>query len=174
MRRLIILVLTGAGLLMLSAHKPENEPDEHLIKALFVYNFTKHVEWPQGKNNGIFTIGVVGNSPVYDRLNVFLKDRKIKDQSVELIKIQNKEQIELCDILYITRGENNYLAEMDAKYNSKGVLVVTEDVTMRQKSSCINIIQKDDRLKFELNDRALRKEGLKISQQLYELAEKIR
>ena len=57
----LILVLVAACL----TAKAQDEK----FKALFMYNFTKYIEWPQSKQTGDFVIGVVGGSPIIDELN---------------------------------------------------------------------------------------------------------
>jgi hypothetical protein len=159
-----------AAVMMLFSFRLDGDEDEPTLKALFIYNFTKHIEWPKGKISGKFTIGVLGSTPVFDRLNVILKDRKIKDLPVEIKKISSNSEVEMCDILFISRTENDRLKDINEKADCYGVLIVTEEKDMARKGACINIIEKDERMKFEINDAAIKKEGLKISSQLYELA----
>lgn len=154
---------------MLFSFSLENNEDENTVKALFIYNFTKHIEWPKGKINGKFMIGVMGNSPVFDKLNTILKDRRIKDLPVEIKKVTGNEQVETCDILFISRSENERFKDINEKADCYGVLIITEDKDMAKKGSCINIIRQDERMKFEINDSAVKREGLKISSQLLEL-----
>jgi hypothetical protein len=155
---------------MLFSFKLENNEDETTVKALFIYNFTKHIEWPKGKINGKFMIGVLGNSPVFEKLSSILKDRKIKDLPVEIKRIAGNDQVESCDILFIAKAESDRFKDINEKSDCYGVLIITEEKDMAKKGSCINIIRQDERMKFEINDSAVRKEGLKVSSQLYELA----
>jgi hypothetical protein len=102
LNRMVAVLITTC---MLFSFKLENNEDETTVKALFIYNFTKHIEWPKGKINGKFMIGILGNSPVYDKLIGILKDRKIKDLPVEIKKVAGNEQVEACDILFIAKTE---------------------------------------------------------------------
>jgi hypothetical protein len=163
-------LLALATVMMLFSFRLDGDEDESTLKALFIYNFSKHVEWPKGKISGKFTIGVLGNTPVFDKLNQVLKDRKIKDLPVEIRKITSNSEVEMCDILFIARSENDRLKDINEKEDCYGVLIVTEEKDMAKKGACINIIEKDERMKFEINDIAIKREGLKISSQLYELA----
>ena len=164
----LVAVLIAATLLF--SFKLENMEDETTVKALFIYNFTKHIEWPKGKINGKFMIGIMGNSPVYDKLVGILKDRKIKDLPVEIKKVVGNDQVESCDILFIAKSDNERFKDINEKADCYGVLIITEEKDMAKKGSCINIIRHEERMKFEINDSAVRREGLKVSSQLYELA----
>jgi YfiR/HmsC-like len=167
MNRFVIAFLAMA---MLFSFKLANNEDEHTIKALFIYNFTKHVEWPKGKISDKFIIGVVGNSPVYEKLNLILKDRKIKDLPVELRRISATVNVEACDVIFVSKGETSRLKAVSEISDFFGILVISEEKSMAKSGSSINFKQQDDRMKFELNDSEIKKAGLKISTQLYELA----
>ena len=164
-----IMLAALIAMLLPSSFLIEENQDEHTIKALFVYNFTKHIEWPQGKISDHFVIGFTGNTPVYDRLNEIMKNRKIKNLSVEIRKISKSDKIKSCDILYITNGEKVFLKANELT-DSYGVLVITEEKTINTQISCINIIERNERMKFELNEAIIKNNGFKISNQLYELA----
>lgn len=164
------ITVASIAMVMLFSFRLANNEDEPTMKALFIYNFTKHIEWPKGKINGKFVIGVLGNSPVFDKLNVIMKERKVKDYPVEIRKISSIDKIESFDILFVSKGESDHIREIDSNADSYGVLIVTEERDMAKKGACINIIRQDERMKFEINDTEIKKEGLKISTQLYELA----
>ncbi|MEP7264628.1 MAG: YfiR family protein [Bacteroidota bacterium] len=164
------IIVTSMAVVMLFSFRLADNEDEPTIKALFIYNFTKHIEWPKGKINGKFVIGVVGNSPVFDKLIVILKERRIKDYPVEIRKTSSIDKLDSFDILFVSKGEGDRIREIDNNSDSYGVLIVTEERDMAKKGACINIIRQDERMKFEINESEIRKEGLKISTQLYELA----
>jgi predicted transcriptional regulator len=150
-------------------------PDESTVKALFVYNFTKQIEWPAHvMNTQKFVITVLGDSPVKDRLNIVLKGRRIFDKPVEIRGAMSIDDIQTTQILYVSKSHSAKLQKILEQMDDKGILIVTEDKGMAAKGSCINIIQKDETLKFELNDVSIKKQGLKVSNQLYKLAVTIR
>ncbi len=150
-------------------------PDESTVKALFVYNFTKQIEWPvHVMNTQKFVITVLGSSPIKERLNTVLKGRRIFDKPVEIREVQAIEDIQPTHILYVSKSQSAKLSKILEQMDDKGILIITEEKGMAAKGSCINIIQKDETLKFELNDVSIKKQGLKVSNQLYNLAVTIR
>lgn len=150
-------------------------PDESTVKALFVYNFTKQIEWPAHvMNTPKFVIVVLGSSPVKERLNTVLKGRRIFDKPVEVKEVQSIEDIQPAQILYVSKSQSTKLPKILEQMDDKGILIITEEKGMAAKGSCINIIQKDETLKFELNDASIKRQGLKVSNQLYNLAVTIR
>lgn len=150
-------------------------PDESTVKALFVYNFTKQIEWPvHVMNTQKFVITVLGESPVKDRLISVLKGRRVFDKPVEIRGATTIDDIQTTQILYVSRSQSAKLQKILEQMDDKGILIITEEKGMAAKGSCINIIQKDETLKFELNDVSIKKQGLKVSNQLYNLAVTIR
>lgn len=168
------LLLTGAALIVFSSGKVAQDgsvADEYTLKALFVYNFTKHIDWPPSTTTGSrFLICVTGKSEIKEKLQSTLKGRRILDKPVEIKEISRPEEADGAQIVYISkgRGENAQLF-IDDLYN-KSVLIITEEKNMIQKGSCINLIQKDGKLRFELSETNLRNKGLRVSNQLSGLA----
>ena len=91
--------------LMCASFKLDDNQDEQTIKALFIYNFTKHIEWPKDKSVDHFVIGVIGNTPVYDKLSEIVKDRKIKNRTAEIRRYNKTDKI-MCHF-FIGNFEND-------------------------------------------------------------------
>lgn len=169
---LSLLLLCSAGNNYL---QDDGSTDENTLKALFIYNFTKQIEWPSASLQGTrFIISIYGSSPVKDKLQLVMKGRRIFDKNVEIKEISRPEDISGSHILFIPKGSGHKLSIFLEAYADKGVLIITEEKGMTNRGAGINIIEKDSRLRFELNDGALKKQGLKVSNQLYNLAINIR
>ena len=54
------------------------------FKALFMYNFTKYIEWPQTKQSGDFVIGVMGNSAIVSELNAIASKKTVGAQNIKV------------------------------------------------------------------------------------------
>ena len=61
------LVLLAAAFLF-GALKPGTDGNEYQVKAMFIFNFTKYVEWPEEKEANVFTIGILGESEITEPL----------------------------------------------------------------------------------------------------------
>jgi len=144
--------------------------DVSTVKALFVYNFTKYIEWNQHNLQQKFKIGVMGQSDVKDKLVLILKGKKLYNREIEIIEIKNIDEITGCQILYISKNESDKLKQVVDRFAQSELLIVTEDKNMAAKGSCINIVEKEQKMRFEMNDSAIKKAGLKVANQLYELA----
>jgi hypothetical protein len=141
-------------------------------KALFIYNFTKQIEWPTSEKSGDFVIGVVNNNELYDQLVSITTGKKAGTQNIIVKKMKGIEEVESCHILflasYVSSGSN--METVLGKLNDKPTLIVTERSGSIQKGSCINFVIQDDKIKFELNKQAAVKRGLQVSSYLENLA----
>lgn len=145
--------------------------NESTLKALFVYNFTKHIDWNSiNTSNNKFNIVITGKSEVTKSLISILKNRKIQDKQIEIIESNSIDDINRAQILFVTKGSAKKLDINIEKLSGKGILVVTEENKILNQLSCINIIEMQGKLSFEINETNIKKSGIKISSQLRELA----
>jgi|SRR6185436_2901730 len=156
-----------------SSFQVKNEISEPTIKALFIYNFTKYIEWPVEKNHAHIVIGFYGPSAVIDELKKICANKKVKERDLEIREANDASEAEKCDVFFIPRNESSVFKYLNEQLQGKGVLIVTEEKGMAQKGSSINIIEVDDKIRFELNENSVKQAGLKISSQLLTLAIKI-
>jgi hypothetical protein len=167
LKLLIIVLFWGAGLNY--AYGQQNDlQDANTVKALFVYNFTKYIEWPNLKPGAPFIIQVYGDAEMKEGLDKMLKGRKVQDHPIEV------RQYSLADttpvqINYIPARQYNKAQATLKNTEGNGSLEITDGLTGKNIPG-INLIKIDEKLKFQLNEQAIRKEGLKISIQLLDLA----
>jgi hypothetical protein len=164
---LLTLLLTGAGITH-SFSQQNDLQDAYTVKALFIYNFTKYIEWPNLKPGTPFIIQVHGDAEMKERLEKMLKGRKVQDHPI-VVRQYTPADTTSVQINYIpARYYYKAQAMLDAR-DEKGSLEITDGLNNKNNHG-INLLRIDDKLKFQLNEQALRKEGLKISTQLLELA----
>ena len=140
------------------------------IKAVFIYNFTKYIEWPQAYKEGEFTIGIIGETPLYSELIKMTETKKVANQTLEVKKFTSPNDVTKCHILYVSRDKSQSLNDVIKKVKNNSTLLVTEENGLVDKGSGINFIIKDNRQKFELNKSNVEKYKLKVSSNLEALA----
>ncbi len=140
------------------------------MKAIFIMNFTKLIEWPQSYREGNFVVGVVGESPLFDELSKMAKTKKVANQTLQIKKFTSPSEISNCHILYLSKDESNEISEVLKKIKTNSTLVITEEKGLVDKGAGINFIVKDNRQKFELNKKNVEKYKLKVSSNLESLA----
>jgi hypothetical protein len=140
------------------------------MKAIFIMNFTKLIEWPKSYREGNFVVGVVGESPLFSELSKMAKTKKVANQSLQIKKFKTTKDIAKCHILYVSRSQSEDISSVLKKVKSNSTLIITEKQGLVDKGAGINFIIKNNRQKFELNKKNVEKYKLKVSSNLEALA----
>lgn len=140
------------------------------MKAIFIMNFTKLIEWPQPYRQGNFVVGVIGDSPLYPELVKMSKTKKVANQSLQVVKFNSSSEIQKCHIIYVSRNKSENMNAVLEKVKQNSTLIITEKNGLVDKGAGINFIVKDNRQKFELNKKNVEKYKLKVSSNLVSLA----
>lgn len=140
------------------------------LHTVFVYSFTRYVIWPEGYNEGDFEILVMGESPMVAALQEMAQAKKVGERHIKVTTIASPSEIRKCNILFIPSAQSGQLPDVVAKVSNQSILIITEEPGLGTKGSVINFIMKDGKLAFELNQAAVSRQNLKISNELARLA----
>ena len=145
---------------------------EYKYHPIFIYNFSKYIEWPAEKSGQDFVISVVGNDMAYRQmLDIVEKKKTIKDRPVVVKKYSKIDEVGNSDMLFVTKYEKLNADKVIAKQAS-GTLIITEHKNMAETASHINFVISDSKIGFELNSALAEASGLKVSNSLVSLAKK--
>lgn len=147
----------------------QSQGQESNLKAVFIYNFTKYIDWENVEQEDNFIIGILGTSSLDGPINEIAKTNFIKNKKIVLKHFSKPEDISYCNILFIPRGYPVPLQSVLDKVD-KGVLTITEEPGFARQGSAINFVVSNDKLKFEINRKAINAAGLKAGSQLLKLA----
>ena len=161
---LIIMLLLACG--NLCAQDAEKETS---LKAVFLYNFTKYIEWPNPNGNQYFIMGVVGPSEITNALNQIAKSYRVEGKKIQVVNFERADEISHCDLLFIS-GRSGIPVSSVVGQIGRGTLTVSEEPPGASSGAAFNFIIKNDKLKFEASLKAINLTGLKISAQLLKLA----
>lgn len=140
------------------------------LKAMFVYNFTKYIEWPQSYKSGNFVIGVLGESALQAELDKMAATKKAVNQPFEIKRYNSVGEIGNCHMLLIPAGTSAQIEAAVAKSKSNSTLVIGEQEGMAKRGAGINFVIKQNKQKFELNKSNIENRNLKVSSSLLALA----
>jgi hypothetical protein len=144
---------------------------EYQVKAAFLYNFGKFVEWPTNdfaSTNTPLLIGIYGENPFGNDLPAVIQNKYIDGHPV-ITREVSLDELKGCQILFISRSEQKNLNEILKALDGAGVLTVTENLST-ESGVMINFVLENDRIRFEINNTAAEKVGLKLSSKLLTLA----
>lgn len=169
MKKIIFILV--AVLVLSSGFKTNTRIDTNSrIKAVFLLNFTKLIEWPKAYRSGNFVVGVIGETPLYNELSKMAKIKKVANQSLTIKRFSNISEIAKCHILYVAKSQSSQIKSVLKKVENSSTLIVTEQVGLADRGAGINFVVKNNRQKFELNKTNVEKYKLKISSNLEALA----
>lgn len=161
---IVILSLTGFS------PGVQTEAEEYNLKAAFIYNFTKFIDWDSLIPGNEFIIGVVDSSPIYEPLTEIAKTNTVNDRKIIIRQYSKLDEISLCHVLFISRNTSLSLDDILAKAAVKGMLTISEKAGYAKQGTAINFIVVNNKLKFEANTKTINSAGLTASSQLLKLA----
>lgn len=135
---------------------------------VFIFSFTRYVQWPESTNEGDFEIAVFGDSPIYDELKSMAEIKKIGPRSIKVTKVKSVSQLKKTHMLFVSRSSLDAMDAITAKLGSAPTLIITEQAGT--KGSGINFFEKGGKLAFELNNASLSDHGLRASSELTRIA----
>jgi YfiR/HmsC-like len=154
--------------LAFSSYKQTADPNAK-IKVIFIYNFTKYIEWPSSYKNGDFVIGVLGHASLLPDLEILAKTKTIGSQKCVVKSFATVADIQKCHILFIPVEKSDELDAVLKKIKGLSTLVVTEKAGLARRGSVINFVNVENKQKFELNKTNASKNGLVVSSNLLSL-----
>ncbi|HEV8580422.1 MAG TPA: YfiR family protein [Thermoanaerobaculia bacterium] len=168
-----LFLLLALGVRMETAAEPlvSGEP---AVKAAFLYNFAKFVEWPAGAFAGPrepVAFCVVGESAIGDELAQAVGGKTIQGRPVTVERAAPLDALLRCQILFVASAERTRFDQILAVVGRRPVLTVGDDENFRQAGGIINFVLRRNRVRFQIDRAAAERAGLRISSRLLELAE---
>jgi len=149
---------------------------EYLVKAAFIYNFVKFVEWPDGKaisTQSNINVCIVGNSPLRKTSDVFRAASTAKLKLSLAEEKSWKDAPQRCHILFISDSEEGKVNDILAGLQGQPVLTVSDIDDFAEKGGMIGFVTSDNKIKLVVNTKATAAAGLKVDAQLLEIALKV-
>ena len=167
----LLVILTLLFVIVLPAFTPVYQGSKvdtnAKIKAVFIYNFTKYIEWPTDYQSGDFTIAILGdNSSLHKYLSEMSKLKKVANQPFTINVISDISQIGKSHIVYIPQNNSAVVEKALSKVKGKSTLIVTESPGYAKRGATINFTISGGQQKFELNKSTAQQHNLKVSSTL--------
>jgi hypothetical protein len=159
-----------------SCRAADAKSKEYQLKAAFIYNFAKFVQWPAQSFTAAdspIIIGVYGSNPFGNELLNTVKGRKINGRGIQVRSVNSAAAARQTHLLFVSTKE---VGNFSSARNSigHGILVVGESQSISNQGGTIIFNLVGDKLRFEINMAVADRSGLKISAQLQKLASAIR
>jgi len=146
------------------------------VKAAFVFNFIRFVEWPASafrSPEDPIVLSVLGNDPTAAAL-ASLDGKKASGRRLVVRKVPALSALERCHVLFVGASEKAGLAPVLGAAQRWPVLTVADFEGFAGRGGAIGFIRRDDRVGFEINEESPRKAGLKVNAKLLYLGKSVR
>jgi len=175
------LVLAAAGVLLLAARMPahaaQSNPSEYQLKAAFVYNFAKFIDWPPkaySSPQSPFAICILGDDPFGSLIDDALQGKVVADHPVVIQRDKEAAAARRCQIVFVSASEKRRLTEVLDAFKGANALTVGDFDGFAARGGTIELSVQDSRIRFAINPAAADDAGLRISSKLLALATIVR
>ena len=140
---------------------------EYRVKAAYLFNFTKFVDWPPGAmaDGAPFTICVAGTSPFVSALEDTIRGETVAGRSLQSRVAQGNEP---CQVVFVPHEVDP--APILKRARMQPVLTVGESPGFLRQGGIINFVRDSGKVRFEINQEAAVGAQLRISSRLLRLA----
>jgi hypothetical protein len=174
-RLLAWLALAVGGLLGVSSQlRAEALPaTEYEIKAAFLYNFAKFVDWPSAvfrSNDDPFVIGLLGHDPFGPAIDEVLSGKTVQNRKIVLKRFAGAQAATASHMLFISASEAGRWEEILGALGSKPILTVSDMPDFIEREGMIGFTMENKKMRFNINKAAAEAAHLKFSSELLKLA----
>ncbi len=170
----LLIALQAAGLDRGSlARAQDAQPTEYEVKAAFLYNFARFIEWPADAFDGPQTplvIGILGEDPFGSALDDIIARKTVRGRAVVVRRLHRDQDLRGCHLLFISASEKKRLPEILLSLRGSTVVTVSEIDRFIYSGGTINLLVENSRVRFEVNLDAAARARAKISAKLLALA----
>lgn len=199
----ILLLLSFAAVGALYAAESEFAPSkEYQVKAAFIYNFIKFVDWPKetdkesearsADETESITIGIIGTNPFGNAFEAITK-KKIQNRKVVLkhfggfvknsvrykkdnetkYKYKDEDALKACHVLFVGSSESKYCKEIIDIVKDNCVLTIGETKDFLEDGGIVGFVTEEKKVRFGINLIAAERADLKIRSKLLRLAKRV-
>jgi hypothetical protein len=171
LRRPLLLVLCGLLCVGVTSDAfGANKEKVNQLKAAFIYNFIKYVQWPEDVDGDVIHVGILGDDPLAKPLREIAKKRKVKGKRLEVQIFSDGQPFHPCEIIFVSANRVDDLDTFREELEASHVLLIGDTKGLVEKGVAINFVLLKDRLRFEVSQKALKRAKLVIGAQMLKLA----
>jgi hypothetical protein len=165
------LLVLGALVLPVSLHGAQRTTIEEGVKAAYLFNFTKFVEWPAtGAPSDPFRICIIGAPRFAAAVDDIIKGESAYGRPLARTEPQTADEARQCRVLFIGRGDADRGVRMLAAVRGLPVLTVADTSAPAPEDAVIRFVLEGNRLRFDIFLESASNAGLKISSKLLRVA----
>jgi hypothetical protein len=168
----LMVFLIGLG----TAFAQPTRPSEDQVKAAFLLNFPKYVEWPAeifAATNSPITLATLGDTSLGEELREMVKDRIVNGRPL-VFTVLTENAVHDCHILFVPEAAQRRLPAILEKLKGASVLTVGESDDFLDTGGAVSLVRRERRIRMEVNLAAAKQARLKISSKLLSVADVVK
>jgi hypothetical protein len=173
--RATLLLLLGTLLPGAGPAAPGSQPTEYQLKAAIVFNFTKFIFWPAEAfpaTNAPFRIGVFESGSITPELELAVRDKMVRNRHFVVEECRAIEDAKRFHVLFVGAAEKRRMLEVIGAVANASVLTIGENDGFIDSGGMINFFRQGNKFRFQINNDAAKRVGLRIDSKLLELGAK--
>lgn len=166
----MVLLLSSASVPLSSQSAPSVE---YQVKAAFLFNFAKFIEWPTDAfpdEKTPITVCVFRYDPFGGALDDVIRGKTINNRELAVRRITGLPDLKGCQLLFISDREDKLLDEIEKNVKGASILVVGEGPEFAERGGSVQFFLEQNKLRFAINVDAVQRARLQVSSKLLALA----
>lgn len=170
----IAVAILIAALLPQSAFAQSEPKGEYALKAVFLYNFCRFIDWPKSafaSPNEPIIIGVIGEDPFGSLLKEAVQGETSRGRAIQIEHYSKPDAIGHCHLLFVSHSEAGRMEKILSSVNGKSVVTVGETDAFLDRGGMIALTADKNRVRLHINPSLLRAASLDVSSKLLRVAD---
>lgn len=167
---LSLLFFIALGQPALAQKKPALE---YQVKAAFLFNFTRFINWPPtafNSPNAPFIIGIIGNDPFGSYIEEIVEGEKVGNHPIAVQRYHDAKDVVNCNILFININEPARVKEILSVIDQQNLLTVSDADNFTKLGGEVRFFKEDNKIRIQINLAAAKASQLEISSKLLRIA----
>lgn len=162
-----------SALLPIRVMAQTQEPTEYQVKAAFLFNFAKFVEWPDtsfADGHAPIVLGILGENPFENYLSQMVARQFVKGRTIRIRRYQFGDDLRSCQVLFVSASQRARVPRILASLQGSGVLTVSDLDGFAAAGGVMQFVMEESRVRFLINLDAALQAKLRINSKLLALA----
>ncbi|MEG3638452.1 YfiR family protein [Magnetococcus sp. PR-3] len=172
----LVLLVCAEGSMARARPLSKAKQVEYKVKAAYIYNFLRFIDFPHAslkKDAEQIQICLIGTDP-FGRMIDPIERHKAKGKALKVVRAEDLQHLQRCSVVFVGRSGQWPLQQALTTLRHSGILTVSDQPRFAAQGGVIGFIIKRDKVRLQVNLDSARREGLKISAKLLEIADIVR
>lgn len=147
-----------------------SEPE---LKAAYLFNFARHVEWPVDafpRENAPFVVAILGRADAAEAVERALAGKSVQGRSFEIRRAAGVDGLKGAHLAYVSSGGDIEIKAILKAVEGTRTLTVGESPDFLRAGGVMSFFVEDRKLRFEVNLKGADRAGLVVSSKLLRIA----